>query len=65
LVKEADFEVVGEWNLHLRPSRAAAAKLAKPLGDVALEPYDPHPPPRRTGEIEEHREITWERIAAK
>jgi hypothetical protein len=23
------------------------------------------PPPRRTGEIEEHREITWERIAAK
>jgi hypothetical protein len=21
------------------------------------------PPPRRTGEIEEHREITWERIA--
>jgi len=39
LVKEADFEVVGEWKLHLRPSRAAAAKLAKPLGDVALEPY--------------------------
>src|SRR5205807_9659814 len=37
LVKEADFEVVGEWKLHLRPSRAAAAKLAKPLGDVALE----------------------------
>jgi hypothetical protein len=23
------------------------------------------PPPRRTGEIEEHREITWERIAAE
>ena len=22
------------------------------------------PPPRRTGESEEHREITWERIAA-
>jgi hypothetical protein len=22
-------------------------------------------PPRRTGEIEEHREITWERIAAE
>ena len=22
------------------------------------------PPPRRRGEIEEHREITWERIAA-
>ena len=39
LVKEADFEVVREWKLHLRPSRAAAAKLAKPLGDVALEPY--------------------------
>ena len=39
LVKEADFEVVGEWKLHLRPSRAAAAKLAKSLGDVTLEPY--------------------------
>jgi hypothetical protein len=23
------------------------------------------PPPRRTGETEEHREITWERIAAE
>ena len=23
------------------------------------------PPPRRTGESEEHREITWERIAAE
>ena len=23
------------------------------------------PPPRRTGEVEEHREITWERIAAE
>jgi hypothetical protein len=23
------------------------------------------PPPRRAGEIEEHREITWERIAAE
>jgi hypothetical protein len=23
------------------------------------------PPPRRTGEIEEHREITWERIAGE
>ena len=23
------------------------------------------PPPRRIGEIEEHREITWERIAAE
>jgi len=39
LVKEADPEVVGEWKVPLRPSRAATAKLAKPLGDVALEPY--------------------------
>jgi hypothetical protein len=23
------------------------------------------PPPRQTGEVEEHREITWERIAAE
>jgi len=23
------------------------------------------PPPRRTGEVEEYREITWERIAAE
>jgi len=29
----------GEWTVHLRPSRAAAAKPAKPLSDVALEPY--------------------------
>ena len=39
LVKETDPEVVVEWKVYLRPSRAAAAKLAKPLGDVALEPY--------------------------
>jgi len=39
LVKEADPEVVGKWTVHLRPSPAAAAKPAKPLGDVALEPY--------------------------
>src|SRR5215831_14298705 len=39
LVKEADPGVVEEWKVHLRPSRAAAAKLAKPLGDVTLDPY--------------------------
>src|SRR4051794_41983843 len=39
LVKEADPEGVEEWKSRLRRSRAAAAELAKPIGDVALEPY--------------------------
>ena len=39
LVKEADPEGVEEWESRLRRSRAAAAELAKPVGDVALKPY--------------------------
>jgi hypothetical protein len=37
-------------------------------GAVRRRAHGPHlliPPPRRTGEIEEYREINWERIAAE
>jgi hypothetical protein len=39
LVKEADPEVVGTARYPLRRSRVPATELAKPIGDVALEPY--------------------------